>query len=200
MSKVMLTPFNTKRVVYFVGEVTSEAAQKLYSELLELHWSDDNNREDIVLVLDSVGGETITAMAIYDFLSSFQHQTRINVHGYVFGMAYSSAVAILQGCATRIVSEHSYLMLHEDSVTPTDLDKGTLREHAADSRAFADQARAITSLVAKAAGRSLKDVLKLEQRVTYLSAAQAIEEGFADSVFSTPPPRKAGKLRRATRA
>jgi len=69
--------------------------------------------DQITLFINSGGGETHTALGIYDLLISSVR----SVVGVVAGAAQSGASLILQACSWRIMSQHSTLLLHKSKVT-----------------------------------------------------------------------------------
>jgi len=74
--------------------------------------SQTKSGEEITVFINSPGGDTHTALGIYDLLNK---SDRIII-GVVSGIAHSGASLILQGCKKRIMTTNSRLMLHKSTV------------------------------------------------------------------------------------
>jgi len=79
-----------------------------FSELM----SQTKPGEQFTGFINSPGGDTHTALGIYDLLVTSDR----NIVGVVSGIAHSGASLILQGCKERLMTANSRLMLHKSTV------------------------------------------------------------------------------------
>lgn len=124
------------------------------------------------LILNSPGGDAFEGVAIYNLLS--EHPARVTVH--VIGMA-ASAASIIAMAGERIeMGEAAMMMIHSAW--------GLVIGNADDLTEFAAFLNTIdesvAELYANRSGKSVKDVMAMMKKETWMSAKAAVEEGFAD--------------------
>jgi ATP-dependent Clp protease, protease subunit len=69
----------------------------------------DNSKEDIHIILNSLGGDVQHGLAIYDTIRQLECTVNITVTGH----CYSMAAWILQAADNRNMTKHSSMMIHE---------------------------------------------------------------------------------------
>lgn len=135
---------------------------------------------EIVVAINSLGGEVFDGIAIYNALrlKDAHITTRVD------SMAASIASVVAQAGDHRQMVKSSQMMIHE----AWGLVIGTAR----DMRELADnldrQTDNIAAIYAERSGRELDEVRPLLTDETWFTDAEAVEEGFADEVIS--PPRR----------
>lgn len=92
------------RTIEIVGSIDEDQYKKTIRNIHIL----DSSTGTINIKLNSEGGEVIQARAIYDAIRSCKNMVRI----IVYGQASSAASFILQAGDERIMTPHSYLMIH----------------------------------------------------------------------------------------
>lgn len=100
----------SSRVIRLSGEIDDESAGKIIDQLIKL---DKKNSNDILLILDSPGGDIDATISIHQVTQLL----RCNVATLALSNA-ASAAAVLLACGTlgkRMVMEHSIVMLHDIS-------------------------------------------------------------------------------------
>jgi ATP-dependent Clp protease protease subunit len=98
---------DTKTRVFFLsGPVNVDMLVKTWSGITSLSGS-----RPITIFLNSDGGDLSVAWAIYDFIKS--QEAQINI--VVLGSACSAATIILQAADVRMITPHSYIMIHKGS-------------------------------------------------------------------------------------
>lgn len=132
--------------------------------------------EQIILRINSPGGEVWEAMAILNMLAA--HRARIIA--VVDGLAASAASFIAAGCEETVMSPGSQMMIH----SPSAIEWG----NAADMRKMADfldtlQASMIEVYTDKAGDKDWASLLAAE---TWMTATAAVEMGLADRVEIVP--------------
>jgi ATP-dependent Clp protease protease subunit len=93
------------RSVTINGEIDGEKFEEVFNNLHML----DSTTGTINLFINNEGGEVTHGLAIYDAIKGCSN----NVRGMVYGQACSMASYLLQACDERLMSPHSFLMIHE---------------------------------------------------------------------------------------
>lgn len=163
------------RTLDFVGAVGMKGLEVLVDVVRK--WtalSDD----PITLALHSPGGDTFAGFGIYDFIKE-QRAAGQRIDTTCYGFAASMGGILLQAGEDRSMTRNSRLMIHSVSTGFV----GSLAE-------LEDQARLITSInedcYAALAERSTLSVTQIKaksrRRDWWLSAQEALEFGFIDSI------------------
>ena len=148
---------------------------------------ESTDKKNINLTIDSPGGSVFDAFAIYDFLTT---SNKYNVTVEVRGLAASSAsVLALAGKELPVMTENSFLMIHNPYLTKMDMDFYTsekLKKKAEEMLNEAELLETITNKIAaiyaKRTGLDKAELLAMMDKETWLSSEQALELGFASSV------------------
>lgn len=136
-----------------------------------------SNYRDISLIklyIHSPGGDVFEGMAIYNLL--LNHPAR--VEGEVLGLAASMGSVIAMACDTLIMPENAMMMIHR----PWGIQGGD-----ADSmRRYADlldkvEDTLVTAYTSKT-GKSADEIKTMLAAETWLTGAEAVEQGFADQL------------------
>lgn len=134
--------------------------------------TDKGDIKNITLRIHSPGGDVFEGMAIYNLLAN--HPATITV--YIDGLAASMASVIAMAGDTIIMPENSMMMIHK----PWGITGGD----AEDMRSYADlmdkvEANLITAYTKKT-GKTADEIAALLASETWMTAAEAVEMGFAD--------------------
>jgi ATP-dependent protease ClpP protease subunit len=142
----------------------------------------DLGRGPVRLLLNSPGGDAFEGIALFNLLR--EHPGKVTVS--VLGIAASAASVIAMAGDRIEMGESSFLMIHSAS--------GMVMGNAADMNEFAailaQLDESVAELYARRSGLSVKEVLAMMQRETYLSAKEAVRKGFADAAIADPDTSK----------
>jgi ATP-dependent protease ClpP protease subunit len=132
------------------------------------------NAKQITVTINSPGGSLFDALAMYNGLRN--HGAQITTK--VMGIAASAASVVFMAGDKRVMPENTFLMVHNCI--------GPMNGNAADHREFADlldeiNQSIIYTYVART-GKSEEEVKALLDDESYLSATQAVDLKFADSI------------------
>jgi ATP-dependent Clp protease, protease subunit len=164
----------SSRVIRLTGEIDDEAASKVIDQLIKF---DKKSGNDILLIIDSPGGDIDATISIYQIIKLL----RCDVSTLALSNACSAAGVLLACGATnkRMVMEHSIVMLHAVSQAMGEDYHGCLESE-------------LTSL--KLSKNILIDILLkhkiknperfLKPEATYVNSKEAVEIGFADHIVS----------------
>lgn len=163
------------------GEIT------ILGEIGESYWSDNFTtakmvkdqlkalgKDPVLVTINSPGGNAFEGVAIYNLLREHPGNVTVNV----IGLAASAASIIAMAGDKVNMGEAAMLMIHSAW--------GIVGGNQEDMRAFADFLDAIdqsvAGLYAARTGMSSDDALELMRNETWMSAADAVAKGFADTV------------------
>jgi ATP-dependent Clp protease protease subunit len=159
----------------FAGTVEEESVFDLMAKLTT--WSNLHPGQPVTLYIDSGGGFVTDGYTLYDFLRSISAKGHhITTHG--LGMAASMAAVLMQAGDTRVMSPHSWMMIHEVSFGASG--KFSAMKNMVDfNKRLQDQAAGILTARSKWTKRRLLNAWKDD---VWLDAQQALKEGFIDEV------------------
>lgn len=161
------------RVVYLSGEVNSDSAVSIISQLRFLASKSDR---DIYMFINSPGGSVSDGLAIYDVMN----QISCDVVTVSVGMSASMGSFLLAAGAPgkRYAAPSAEIMIHQPL--------GGVQGQATDILVVAEHIQKIKSklagILAEECNKPIKTVIKDMERDYWLSAEEAVEYGLADYV------------------
>lgn len=111
--------YRYKNHIYFYDEVNPTTQLKLQLLIREaceeaISMSQENKQsQPICLHINSGGGWATCGFALYDFIKATSES--VDIIGIVEGEAASAASLILLGCSTRLMSDNSFILIHQIS-------------------------------------------------------------------------------------
>ena len=172
-----------RRIVLLTGDITVQKVGEIKGSLIEL--SIASPEENIILFINSKGGEVEPGLALYDFMTLF---LKASVVGVVGAECDSTALFILLGCIKRVGAPHSTFLIHpirsEDSriaYSPTiDNQMGYIK------KTLEEYFRKGNKILEKHSKMSLKDIERLsfanKEIGTIFSAKEALKKGLIDEI------------------
>lgn len=133
----------------------------------------------ITMKLSSPGGDVIAAAKMRDIMTAYTGEITVQVHG----IAASAAVMVAISGTTLQVTDSSYLMIHDPAVVVflAMLDIETLGQLRDSLKSIKD---GIIPAYAAKTGLSDEKISKMMTKETWMSAREAVDYGFADSVIT----------------
>ena len=179
---------NPKRIFSAAVKNNDELELMIYDSIGESWWGggvtaqavkqqldDAGNVSKITLRINSPGGDVFEASAIYSLLT----QHKATVECYVDGLAASAAFTIAMAADKIHISESAMMMCHNSI--------GACMGYASDMRGMADILDKVSGTMRDIyAGKSemkADEVQALMDAETWMTAAEAVEYGFADDVI-----------------
>lgn len=138
---------------------------------------DDVNGKDILIKLNSPGGDVFQGMEIANYLRD--HSSTVTVE--VTGEASSAATFILASADKAIMTLGSTMMVHEASSFAW----GNKKDLQKTLNALEKIDQSILSVYQDKTGQSEEQLLEWMDNETWFTAKEAVEYGFADEVKST---------------
>ena len=144
--------------------------------------------DSVRVEINSPGGDVFAGLAIYNGLRN--SGKKVNVR--VLGLAASAASLVAMAGDTIEMPENSFMMVHNPW--------GFAMGGASDMRDTADMldklGASLASTYAKRTGKSAEEITALLDAETWMSAAEAVDAGFATAVISEVPVKAAFDLDR----
>ena len=167
-------PVSTARDIFVFGRLENEVALPTIKKLLKLNAADP--KAPINLYINSSGGNGYNA----DGIIAVMHSIEAKVNTICLGHALSGACEILAaGTGTRSAYEFATLMFHQ-TLWEADGDITNLEIQAVQGRRFRE---AQIEVLHRASGQS-KEVLRKDiERDHYLTAREALDYGFLDTII-----------------
>lgn len=175
------------RIVMLNGVVEDSIANLIVAQLLYLE--SQNPDKDISLYINSPGGQVTAGLAIYDTMQFIKPDVRTIVLGQACSMGSFLSQAGAKG--KRVVLPESRTMIHrvssgtpgtKGSVHVQELQFEDAKRHYEESQKVNKR---LTELYVKhnTAGKTYEELFETMKFDTFLSAEQAVENGFADKVM-----------------
>jgi len=177
------------RIIMMQGVVEDTMANLIVAQMLFLE--SQNPDKPIKLYINSPGGSVTAGLAIYDTMQF----VKTPVHTMVMGQAASMGSFLAQAGAAghRYVLPESRTMIHRvssgtrgtsGSVHVQELEFEDARRHFEESKRLNQR---LTELYVKhnTAGKTYEELFETMKFDTFLSAEQAVENGFADKVVES---------------
>jgi len=138
--------------------------------------------QDVVVNINSPGGDLFEGMAIYNLLRDHKGQVTVKV----IGLAASAASIIAMAGDEIQVARAGFLMIHDTWVVAIG-NRNDLREVADMLEPFD---AAMADIYAARSGLDAEEVQKMMDAETWIGGASAVEQGFADSLLPADEVKK----------
>ncbi|MDA2922886.1 ATP-dependent Clp protease proteolytic subunit [Patescibacteria group bacterium AH-259-L07] len=172
-----------ENAIVLKGSLTDKLKRRVRSELKRLE--SDSTINEIILFLYSNGGGEVVSWNLSDDISNCTKPVEVRSC-----MAYSGAALILASGTKgrRFVYEGSYVMIHQARfVRGPNPDTDSIFDTPEERPLWMDASNHLNAeRLAKVTGQSQKRILKDLVKGRWLSAAEAVKYGFADSVLTKP--------------
>lgn len=180
-----------ERIVFLNGPVDDHSANLIVAQLLHLESQDAD--KDIHFYINSPGGLVTAGLSIYDTMQFIKP----DVCTYVMGQAASMGSFLAQAGAKgkRYVLPESRTMIHRvSSGTPSTRGSVHVQElEFEDARRTFEESKRINKRLTElyvrhnTAGKTYEEMYEAMKFDTFLSAAEAVEWGLADTVVEKRP-------------
>lgn len=131
---------------------------------------------ELIVRINSPGGDLIEGLAMYDLLRSANVPTRAEI----WGDCCSSATLVALGCDTVAMSPSSRWMIHE----PQGAAEGTLAEQRQYADSMALERDKLIDIYARHTGQDRDAIIAALTPPTFFTAAQALAGGWIDTIIN----------------
>ena len=136
----------------------------------------DANGEDIQLNISSGGGDVSAAAEIYTMFRQYSGK----VTGTIQGIAASAASVIAEACDHLVISPAASMMIHRAS----NWTQGNTNDFSHGAEVLDKVDQTICAVYQAKTGKSKDEILDLMDKETWMTAEDAVSEGFADEILS----------------
>ncbi|CDL80821.1 ATP-dependent Clp endopeptidase proteolytic subunit ClpP [Xenorhabdus cabanillasii] len=164
------------RIIFLTGPVEDHMANLIVAQMLFLEA--ENPEKDIHLYINSPGGVITAGMSIYDTMQFIKPDVSTICMGQACSMGSFLLTAGAEG--KRFCLPNSRVMIHQPL--------GGFQGQATDIEIHAQEILKVKArmneLMAKHTGQPLEKIVEDTERDRFLSAAEAVEYGLVDSIFT----------------
>lgn len=137
---------------------------------------------DLMVYINSPGGDVVAGSLIYSMLK--EHNGRVTVR--IDGLAASAASVVAMAGDRVEMAPTAYMMIHNAAT----IAMGDNREMRRAADMLDEVNRGIRSAYALKTGKGERELARMMDDETWMSAATAVQEGFADAVCYAPEPQE----------
>jgi ATP-dependent Clp protease, protease subunit len=171
------------RIIFLGGGINDDVANLIIAQLLHLEGEDPD--KDIMLYVNSPGGDLIAALAIYDTMQ----YVRPDIATISVGLAASGGALVLAGGAKgkRSALPYSRIMIHQ----PWGGAQGTTSDIEIEAKQFIQMRGLMNEILARHTGQALERIERDTDRNFWMDADTAKTYGLIDEVIK--PRERASK-------
>lgn len=174
------TSQHERRVLTYAGPIRRELTTQAIRQLDA--WSAQDPGCEMTILLNSEGGDTISGFGLYDFLTELKrrgHKITIKV----IGGCMSMAVPVLQAADDRVISPHSWILLHEGKFTfdeAVSMGANDLEQYRSIMKKYEKQ---IVNILAKRSNMTASQIeKKWKNKEWMIDAEEAVRLGLVDRI------------------
>jgi ATP-dependent Clp protease protease subunit len=165
-----------ERIIFLTGPVHDDIASLICAQLLFLE--SENPEKDISFYINSPGGVVTSAMAMFDTMNYIKP----DVATVCIGQAASAGSLLLTAGAKgkRYILPNSRVMVHQ----PSGGAQGMASDIEIQAREILKLRENLNNIYVEQTGRTLKEIEKVMDRDTFMSAKEAHEFGLVDHIVT----------------
>lgn len=167
----------SKREIFLTEEVNAATSNELLKQLMYLESQDAG--QEITIYINSPGGEVISGLAVYDFISLMKSPVRTVCTGTAASMG---AILFLAG-KKREMLPHTRLMIHDPSFSGGSIGGKKSHEIRHELEKLDEVRTALAEIIAEKTGKSIEEIYDVTSDDTFYSAKEAIEFGLATGIM-----------------
>ena len=167
----------SKREIFLTAEVNAATSNELLKQLMYLESQDAG--QEITIYINSPGGEVISGLAVYDFISLMKSPVRTVCTGTAASMG---AILFLAG-KKREMLPHTRLMIHDPSFSGGSIGGKKSHEIRHELEKLDEVRTALAEIIAEKTGKSIEEIYDVTSDDTFYSAKEAIEFGLATGIM-----------------
>jgi len=169
------------RIIFLSGPIDDVSANLVIAQMLFL--SNEDNKTDIHLYINSPGGSISAGLAVYDCMQFL----RCDVATYCIGQAASMAAVLLAGgkAGKRFLLANNRVLIHQPLISGELIAPATDLE--IEAREIMRLRERLYAILSKHTGQSAEKIEKDCDRNLWLDANEAIKYGLADRIIQKAP-------------
>jgi ATP-dependent Clp endopeptidase proteolytic subunit ClpP len=174
--RVMAMTPSPAEICLFSGIGADETGEGITAQWFDAEFKALGNPAEVLVRINSPGGDVFTAEAIFTILTMSQAQITARIEGLA-----ASAATLIAMAADRVeIASNGFMLIHEPYSAGAGGTADELRIASEDLQRLTDR---YVEAYAKKTGQSEEDVLALMKENRLLSAQEAVEFGLCDEVI-----------------
>ncbi|WP_145631142.1 head maturation protease, ClpP-related [Rhizobium sp. ERR 1071] len=174
--RVMAMAPSPAEICLFSGIGADETGEGITAQWFDAEFKALGNPAEVLVRINSPGGDVFTAEAIFTILSMSQAQITARIEGLA-----ASAATLIAMAADRVeIASNGFMLIHEPYSAGAGGTADELRIASEDLQRLTDR---YVEAYARKTGQSEEDVLALMKENRLLSAQEAVEFGLCDEVI-----------------
>ncbi len=165
------------REIFLTSVIDAQSSVEIIKQLMYLERQD--NQKEVTIYINSPGGEVISGLAVYDYISSM----KAPVTTVCIGTAASMGAIIFLAGTKRQMFSHTRLMIHDPSYNHNDIGGCKPHEIQHELDKLNEVRESLAKIIADKTGKRIKEIYKLTANDTYYSAQEAVDFGLATEIL-----------------
>ena len=162
--------------VFLVDEITPKSANNLIQKLMYL---DSKDLGEITIYINSLGGEVISGLAVYDYIKIMKSPVRT----VTIGDAASMGAIIFLAGEKREMLPHTRILIHDPSYGHLDVSGKKPHEIQRGVDSLNKVRETLAEIIAEKTGKDINEIYKITAEDNYFTAEEAINFGLATGIF-----------------
>lgn len=162
--------------IFLVGEINVTVSNELIQKLMYLDMKDLG---EITLYINSLGGEVMSGLAIYDYIKTMKSPVRT----VCIGDAASMGAIIFLAGGKREMLTHSRILIHDPSYGYLDVSGKKPHEIQRGVDSLNKVRETLAEIISERTGKSLYEIYEITAEDHYFTADEAIKFGLANGIF-----------------
>lgn len=171
------------RQIFLGAEINDEVANIIVAQLL---WLDQQSDSDVTIILNSGGGSVYDGYAIIDCMDYINADVSTNVVGLAASMGAVIASSGVKG--KRYILPHSRFMIHQPLSGMNGFRQASDIE--IQSKEINRLKQEIYQTLSTNSGLAVKQIEKMSDRDMWMTAQEAVDNGFVDIIINKEVKRK----------
>ena len=169
------------REIFLTDEVNAETANEIMKQVMV--WEKLDHTKEIVLYINSPGGEVQSGLALYDVLTFLKSPVRTVCTGCAASMG---AILFLAG-EKRQMLPHSSVMLHDPAYAVGNISGQKPHEIQSQVDKLMETREIIAKIIAEKTGKTMEEIYQVTREDSYFNAKEAVEFGLATEFLDRLP-------------
>ena len=165
------------REIFLVDRVDAQSSNELLKQLMYLERED--NTKEIKIYINSPGGEVISGLAVYDYISLMKSP----VTTICIGTAASMGAILFLAGQKRQMLPHTRLMIHDPSYSHNDIGGRKPHEIQHELDKLNETREALARIISEKTGKTIEEIYDVTAEDTYYSANEAVDFGLATEII-----------------
>ena len=165
------------REIFFTDEVNAASSAELLKQLVYLERSASG--EEITLYINSPGGDVVSGLAVYDYISLMRSPVRT----VCIGTAASMGAIIFLAGSRRQMLPHTQIMIHDPSYGKKDI--GGSKPHVIQRELdnLNKTKKVLAEIISERTGKDIEEIYRITAEDSLFDAEEAIEFGLAAEIL-----------------